>query len=107
MDELTEGQTNNGGFRMIKKGRPLFKEVVQQIENGIVTGTLQAGEMLPPERILAEEFGVSRTVIREAMKSGDRRTIGDRQLRLLKAGQEIPVTLQQCNKLLEKYKDGS
>ena len=42
-------------------------------------------------------------VIREAMKSGDRRTVGNRQLRLLKAGFEIPVTLQHCCRLLEKY----
>ena len=60
-------------------------------------------ELYPSTRAVQRHY----MVIREAMKSGDRRTIGDRQLRLLKAGQEIPVTLQQCNKLLEKYKDGS
>ena len=46
-------------------------------------------------------------VIRDAMKADDRYTIGNRQMRLLKAGREIPVTLQQCNNLLERYKDGS
>jgi len=42
-------------------------------------------------------------IIREAMKTGDLETIGNRQLRLLGGGFEIPITIEQCNKLLEKY----
>lgn len=69
MDEVKGDQTKGVSFKMIKRDRPLFKEVVKQIESGIITGTLQPGNMLPPERVLAEQFGVSRTVIREAMKA--------------------------------------
>ena len=46
-------------------------------------------------------------VISKAMKADDRETVGNRQLRLLASGFEIPITLKQCNRLLEKYKDDS
>jgi hypothetical protein len=46
-------------------------------------------------------------VIRDAMRADDKHKVGNRQLRLLNGGFEIPVTLEQCNKLLEKYKDDS
>jgi len=42
-------------------------------------------------------------VLRDAMKASDHRTIGNRQLRLLNGGFEIPITLKQVNRLLEKY----
>ena len=42
-------------------------------------------------------------VLRDAMKAGDHQTIGNRQLRLLNGGFEIPITLKQVNRLLEKY----
>ena len=44
-------------------------------------------------------------VICDAMKAGDLYTVGNRQLRLLNGGFEIPVTLKQVTKLLEKYSD--
>ena len=56
-------------------------------------------ELYPSTRAVQRHY----MVIRDAMRTGDKRTVGDRQLRLLKAGKEIPVTLQQCNKLLEQY----
>jgi len=47
----------------------LFERIVEQIENQILTAELKLGEQLPPERDLAEQFGVSRTAIREAIKT--------------------------------------
>ena len=41
--------------------------------------------------------------IRDAMIANDKHTVGNRQLRLLHAGLEIPINLEQCNKILEKY----
>ena len=41
----------------------------------IIDGKLKVGEMLPSERILAEELGVSRTVLREAVKSLETRGV--------------------------------
>ncbi len=42
-------------------------------------------------------------VIRDAMLANDKHTVGNRQLRLLHAGLEIPITVEQCNKYLRKY----
>ncbi len=43
-------------------------------------------------------------VIKRAMESNDAYTVGNRQLRLLHAGLEIPITLEQVNQYLEKYR---
>jgi len=42
--------------------------VAQQIEASIVEGVHRAGDRLRSERQLAETFGVSRNVVREAVK---------------------------------------
>lgn len=50
-------------------GRPrLYEEVVEEIGLRIVGGIYAVDEVLPIEEDLVEEFGVSRTVIREAVK---------------------------------------
>jgi len=56
-------------FNRIKTSERLFLEVVRQIEERILAGELKPGDMLPAERVMAEQFGVSRTVIREATKA--------------------------------------
>lgn len=42
--------------------------VVQQLTDVIVTGALKPGDLLPPEAQLTDQFGVSRTVVRESVK---------------------------------------
>jgi DNA-binding FadR family transcriptional regulator len=42
--------------------------VVRQLVDVIVTGVLAPGDLLPPEVPLTNQFGVSRTVIRESVK---------------------------------------
>lgn len=42
--------------------------VVRALEQRIRSGGLASGEALPPERDLMEEFGTSRTVVREAVR---------------------------------------
>jgi DNA-binding FadR family transcriptional regulator len=42
--------------------------VVADLVAAIVTGVLPPGEVLPPEGVLSQQFGVSRTVIRESVK---------------------------------------
>ena len=46
----------------------VFEQVAEQIEKRILNGELQSGDRLPTERELAEQFHVSRTGVREAMK---------------------------------------
>jgi len=47
----------------------LYQRVAGQIRELVIAGTLQAGDRLPSEAELCDQFGVSRTVIREATKS--------------------------------------
>ncbi len=55
-------------YKTIKTAR-LYEQIVEQIEDSILRGALGPGEQLPPERELAEQFGVSRTAVREALKT--------------------------------------
>ncbi|MEV8268417.1 FadR/GntR family transcriptional regulator [Microbacterium sp. NPDC076911] len=45
-------------------GATVLKELVETI----VSGQIHPGDALPPEAVLSQEFGVSRTVIRESVK---------------------------------------
>lgn len=47
--------------------RKLYQQVAAAIADGIAAGRYPPGQRLPSERDLAEEFGVSRPTIREAM----------------------------------------
>jgi GntR family transcriptional repressor for pyruvate dehydrogenase complex len=47
----------------------LSDRVAQDIITTIVAQRLQPGDSLPPERELGEQFGVSRTVVREAVRA--------------------------------------
>jgi GntR family transcriptional regulator, transcriptional repressor for pyruvate dehydrogenase complex len=47
----------------------LYEQIVEQIGRSITQGQLKPGDQLPPERELAQRFGVSRTAVREAMKA--------------------------------------
>src|SRR3954454_1177452 len=43
--------------------------IADQIRAAIVGGRLNQGERLPPERELAEQFGVSRVTVRDALRA--------------------------------------
>jgi len=47
----------------------LYEQIVAQVEKQILSGKLRAGDRLATERELAEQFRVSRTVVREAVKT--------------------------------------
>jgi DNA-binding FadR family transcriptional regulator len=46
-----------------------FDDVVDQVRAAIFDGSILAGERLPSERELAEQFGVSRATLREALRA--------------------------------------
>lgn len=54
-------------FTAVRKKR-LFEEVARQVRKLIVDGVLEPGDLLPPERQLAERFGVSRNSVRDAIR---------------------------------------
>jgi GntR family transcriptional repressor for pyruvate dehydrogenase complex len=43
-------------------------EIVDQVLSAILTGRLAPGDRLPPERVLAQAFGVGRQALREALQ---------------------------------------
>lgn len=55
-------------YRMIER-KALYRKVVDQITKLILHNELQPGDQLAPERQLAEELGVSRNAVREAIKA--------------------------------------
>lgn len=57
-----------GRFERITNQR-IYQQIVEQITRMLREGTLRPGDRLPPERQLAEEFGVSRAAVREALSA--------------------------------------
>lgn len=55
-------------FRPIKTPRA-FEEIATQIRKELSNRRLRAGDRLPAERALAQQFGVSRNTLREALRS--------------------------------------
>ena len=55
-------------YRVVKTSR-LYEQIVKQVEESILSGQLKPGDQLPAERDLAQSFGVSRTAVREAVKT--------------------------------------
>jgi GntR family transcriptional regulator, transcriptional repressor for pyruvate dehydrogenase complex len=55
-------------YKIVRTSR-LYEQIVQQVEESVRKGTLKTGDKLPAEREMAEQFGVSRTAVREAVKA--------------------------------------
>jgi GntR family transcriptional regulator, transcriptional repressor for pyruvate dehydrogenase complex len=66
-DSLSGGEKRDSMYAPIQSVK-VFERVAVQIEKRILDGDLRIGDRLPTERELAEQFQVSRTAVREAMK---------------------------------------
>ena len=64
-------------IQAIKREERLSERVAKQLEDLILRGVLKTAQRLPAERELAEMFGVSRTVIREALHNLSARGLMD------------------------------
>lgn len=86
---------------MYSKVKPLrlYEQIANQIRNLIFNGTLRPGDQLPSERELAEQFGVSRTAVREAV-----RVLGEKGLIEIQAGRGTFVT-DSFNKMSDVMRD--
>ncbi len=60
-------EIKNTGFIKAKKSR-IFQDVIDQIQEAILTQRLNQGDKLPPERELCETFNISRGTLREALR---------------------------------------
>lgn len=63
----------------LEREQRLYERVVERLLARIQEGAWRSGDRLPPERDLAEAFGVSRTVIREAVKTLEARGVLETQ----------------------------
>ena len=45
-------------YKIVRSSR-LYEQIVQQVEESIQKGSLKPGDQLPPERELAQQFGVT------------------------------------------------
>src|SRR5580693_5551057 len=54
----------NPVYKVVRTSR-LYEQIVQQIEESVLNGSLKPGDQLPAERDLAQRLGVSRTAVRE------------------------------------------
>src|ERR671922_2931339 len=78
---MPEDLSNTNSFSEVTSIEPLEREqrlyerVVEKVLELISSGTWKTGYRLPPERELSEAFGVSRTVVREAVKALEARGV--------------------------------
>ena len=56
-----------------EKSPRVFEEICLKIKDQVACGQLRTGDKLPSERDLAEKLGTSRSAVREALRSLERR----------------------------------
>jgi GntR family transcriptional regulator/MocR family aminotransferase len=91
-----------------KTGEPLFRQVYISLRETILSGSLRGGEKLPSTRDLAEQLGISRTVVLAAYDlllaegfaegrggSGTYVTIGVGSARTVSAGRSVPLRVSR------------
>ncbi len=62
-------ELNLAGIKILKKySTPLYQQVYEQFRQMILTGRLRPRDRLPSTRILAEDLGVSRTIITQGFE---------------------------------------
>ena len=67
MSGIINNSSLQPSFQKAKKSR-IFQDVVEQIQEAILSGILTEGDRLPPERELCETFNISRGALREALR---------------------------------------
>jgi GntR family transcriptional repressor for pyruvate dehydrogenase complex len=70
-NSMLEGAT----IEPLEREQRLYERVVEKVMELISSGAWKPGYRLPPERELSEAFGVSRTVVREAVKALEARGV--------------------------------
>jgi GntR family transcriptional regulator, transcriptional repressor for pyruvate dehydrogenase complex len=69
MAQVPTAAGKEAGFEPIQRSERLADRVAGALIDSIVSGRLEPGDKLPPERELCEQFAVSRPVVREAVRS--------------------------------------
>jgi GntR family transcriptional repressor for pyruvate dehydrogenase complex len=76
-EDLTDNNSTLEGpaIEPLEREQRLYERVVEKVLELISSGAWKPGFRLPPERELSESFGVSRTVVREAVKALEARGV--------------------------------
>lgn len=88
--------SGNAKLDAVERQPRLSDRVAEDIVRTIVAQRMKPGDALPPERELGEQFGVSRTVIREAVRALDARGLLD-----VRVGSRIKVAAVDPNTVEE------
>lgn len=79
-------------------GTRTYERIVEQVEDALMTGKLGSGDHLPSEREMMEQFGVSRSTVREAL-----RVLESRGLVFLRpGGRSGPRIIQPSPEIVER-----
>src|SRR5215831_19129565 len=75
-DQFTDNSMlESAAIEPLEREQRLYERVVDKVLELISSGAWKPGYRLPPERELSEAFGVSRTVVREAVKALEARGV--------------------------------
>ena len=74
-ETLNNNSPLEGAIEPLEREQRLYERVVEKVLELISSGAWKPGFRLPPERELSEAFGVSRTVVREAVKALEARGV--------------------------------
>jgi GntR family transcriptional regulator, transcriptional repressor for pyruvate dehydrogenase complex len=92
-------------FRALERMPTLSDRVTKSVLDLIETSALKPGDRLPSERDLGEQFGVSRTVVREALRSLAAKGVLD--VRTGSGATVARVNVQRASEALRLYVQGS
>jgi GntR family transcriptional repressor for pyruvate dehydrogenase complex len=86
-------------FPTIQRNQSLSDKVTEHLTEAILTRALVPGQRLPSERELGEQFNVSRTVIREAVRS-----LAARGLVSVTSGRGVEVASPDANQVAQSMR---
>jgi GntR family transcriptional repressor for pyruvate dehydrogenase complex len=96
---------DEGPFQTLKRTPTLSDRLVESVLDLIGSSALKPGDRLPSERDLGEQFGVSRTVVREAVRSLAAKGVLD--VRSGSGATVARVNVAQASETLRLYVQGS
>jgi GntR family transcriptional repressor for pyruvate dehydrogenase complex len=74
-EDVVHNNMDGAAIEPLEREQRLYERVVEKVLELISSGAWKPGFRLPPERELSEAFGVSRTVVREAVKALEARGV--------------------------------
>lgn len=66
---LRDAQSRPLALRPVNARMDIVAQVVEQFKENLISGHLQPGDRIPPEPVLCSQLAVSRTAVREAIKT--------------------------------------